>query len=87
MGDFDCGVPRLQPVFEPGCLKLLISKCSAATENRDYRKILRAADESSRRYEVAAAAGFTTMSERVLSTIAFSSACSCAGTPNLSSVC
>jgi ATP dependent DNA ligase C terminal region len=39
------------------------------------------------RYEAAVASGFTTMSARVLSTIAFSSACSCAGTLNLSSVC
>ena len=31
--------------------------------------------------------GFTTMSARVLSRIAFIAACSCAETPNLSSVC
>src|SRR5215831_7094877 len=43
--------------------------------------------QSLRRYEVAVASGFTTMSARVLSTIAFNSACSCAGILNLSSVC
>src|SRR5262249_9471885 len=43
--------------------------------------------QSLRRYEVAVASGFTTMSARVLSTIASNSACSCAGILNLSSVC